>query len=210
MFPNMQKCAYRHSKIWWKEIFSITAIHITANDERHMQEGKIGDPHLEFSRPDLRINEIQTLQHSRKDLSNGLWAWKKCRFTFWESTWVLQPKSREQCFFTFNTNVERRRDSLWTRKLPFTWWANVSWLEKTSKRFKSRRIHLLLWLQMEPLIRRSNNLCRWFGHACSSSIMERIARDAVAAWTVRRDRLLVWMVSRSAMVSHREWEKKRL
>ena len=78
------------------------AIHIPSNDERQMQFLKIQsddkastpsetsylaneyvlrrkhlDLHLESSRLDLNISRIQTLQHSRQDLSHGLWAWKK-------------------------------------------------------------------------------------------------------------------------------------
>ena len=86
-FPNVQKSKF----------------HILATDERQVQVRKIQsdsktqyrvklliisqtstfseeetwDLHLESSRPDLKISKIQTLQHSTKDLSNGLWVWKK-------------------------------------------------------------------------------------------------------------------------------------
>ena len=73
------------------------AIHLQLNDERQLQLRKIQSDdktqfrvrlhHLEYkyvlkrenwdlrlvsSRQDLKISEIQTLQHSKKDLSNGL------------------------------------------------------------------------------------------------------------------------------------------
>ena len=102
------------------------AIHLLANDERQMQWQKIQSDdktefrdsiisptgmfrkgkhwilHLESSRQDPKISEIQALQQSVKDPSHGPCAWKKwqgnqlwtlhrervqnSRFVFWEST----------------------------------------------------------------------------------------------------------------------------
>ena len=78
------------------------AIHITAKDERqmHITDSAVGrqdshpsetptsreqecsekkesrDQHLESSKHDQEITEIQTLQHARTDPSNGFCAWK--------------------------------------------------------------------------------------------------------------------------------------
>ena len=45
---------------------------------------------------------------------------------------------------------------------------------------------------------RSNILCLWLGHMCSSSIIERITSGSLA-------RLLVWMASESTIKYHQEW-----
>ena len=98
------KCAYKHTTTPADErkISAAVAIYIPARGERQMQKRKIQsddktqyrvrlhhlankyvpkrenwDLPLESSRPDLEINRIRSLQHSRKDLSNGLRTWKK-------------------------------------------------------------------------------------------------------------------------------------
>ena len=89
---------------------------------------KIWELHMESSRPDFKISEIQTHQHSRKGLSNGPWAWTekqgkllgfhtrtctKFKVRILGSKHVLQNRSREQCFFTFYTYVEKVRNHCW-------------------------------------------------------------------------------------------------
>ena len=52
---------------------------------------------------------------------------------------------------------------------------------------------------------RGNSICLWCGHVCSSSIIERITHGTLAGKIVRSKRLLVWMASRSAIISHQPW-----
>ena len=97
-------CLQTHSKTWcWKEKFCIdwyshsikwwTTDATTENqsDDKTQYRVRLSSSretirsqkkrnwalHLESSRLDLKISEVQTLQHSKKDLSNGPWAWKK-------------------------------------------------------------------------------------------------------------------------------------
>ena len=54
---------------------------------------------------------------------------------------------------------------------------------------------------------RRSSTCLWFGHACSSSSRARITCGTFALKIVRWKRLFVWMVSRSAIISHQSWKK---
>ena len=109
------------------------------------------------------------------------------------------------------TSEERERNAMWTRELHFMWWVIMIWLQKSRKRFKSRRIHQLVWVHMELLIQlKKKQFCLWFGHVCSCSTIGSIAHDAFAGWIAGWKRLLAWMASRSAIKYHRGWEKHRM
>ena len=80
-------------------------------------KGKNWDLHLESSRQDLKVGEIQTLQHfedksiewtlsMEEIVRKAAWILHKSVYTIpglivQESKHVLHTKSREQCFFTF-------------------------------------------------------------------------------------------------------------
>ena len=59
-------------------------------------------------------------------------------------------KSKESSLGFTQERVQSSREiSLWTRELHFMWWVvKVSWRQKNKNRFKNRRIHQSLWLQL--------------------------------------------------------------
>ena len=87
------KCSidrYSHSSEWWTtDVTTNNSVGwqdptpsktSSPREQVRFQKRKIGNQHLESSRPCLKVCEIQTLEHSKKGLSNGLWAWKKKRW----------------------------------------------------------------------------------------------------------------------------------
>ena len=113
---NYRKCSRvtRHNSEW-DSVISRTGM---------FRKGKHLDVHLESSRQDPKISEIQTLQHSVKDPSNGICAWKnwqgnqlglrtrtctQLQFRILRIDTSFQTESREKWFFTSCENFERER-----------------------------------------------------------------------------------------------------
>ena len=240
------KCAYkRTAKLADEKRNSASiAVYIPSNDEPQMQQrktqsddrtqhrvrlhhlankyflkGRNWDLHLESPRLDLKIRKIQTLQHSRKGLSNGLWAWKKKK----TSAWILhknvykipgscsenrhrffKPSPASNVFFSILEYVEGE----WAASLHVIS-KMCMWLQKNRKRFKSRRVHQLVGLQMELLIDlKKQQYTSVICHVHSSSTVERILCGTFGMQVVRRKWLLVWMVPMWATISHQEDRNK--
>ena len=91
------------------------------------------DLYLESSRPNLKISEIQTLQHSGNDQSNGLGVWKKkpgkqlgidTRTCAQLQVRILRIKIftnqvPRAMFLHLLWQLRKRENALWTRELHF-------------------------------------------------------------------------------------------
>ena len=178
------------------------AIHIPWQAKSHYREGlhhlanqyapkrEKWDPHLE-----LRTSEIQTLWPSKKDLSNGRWAWKKARnsLDFYtrtctefqvhilriETSWFFKS-SPANSIFTFYNYIERERihcghgsfTSYDEKKLIPEEQDTIWKIEGSINYHDCKWNYSYYWS--------SNSKWLWFGYVCSSSIVERITRGSLA------------------------------
>ena len=155
--------------------------------------GKIGT----FNLPDWiwEPSEIPTLQHSKKDPSDGILSMEEktqeCRldlaqesahnskFVLWDSTYFLQNQIPWTMLFTFPWRLRKRERELvhcGLESFPSFDEYNLLWLQKNKNRFKSKDPSIIANANgTTRTTEEATNICLWFWwHVCWHSIIELI------------------------------------